>query len=94
MCYSGYAVGSQEHSVTALIAKEQGEGLVTGVDGLWLQRFISERWYGAANAEILQDTLKDIDSRITLGVGWGRSLLTAPAKPWRQPQLKCCARGH
>ncbi len=76
-----YAVGSQEHSVTALIAKEEGEGLVTK-DQLDIdygyRRFISERWYGAANAGYFQDTLKDIDSRITLGAGVGVQLIDSP----------------
>lgn len=62
------------HLVTALLAREEGEGLLTR-DQLDIdygyKRFLTERWYGAGNAEYFQDTLKDIDSRITLGVGAG-----------------------
>ena len=62
------------HLVTALLAREEGEGLVTR-DQLDIdygyKRFLTERWYGAGNAEYFQDTLKDIDSRITLGIGVG-----------------------
>ena len=35
------------------------------------KRFLNERWFGAGNAEYFQDTLKEIDSRITLGAGVG-----------------------
>ena len=69
-----YANELNAHTITALVAKEEGEGLVTK-DQLDIdygyKRFISERWYGAANAEYFQDTLKDIDSRITVGAGVG-----------------------
>lgn len=69
-----YANELNAHAITALIAKEEGEGLVTK-DQLDIdygyKRFISERWYGAANAEYFQDTLKDIDLRITVGAGVG-----------------------
>ncbi len=69
-----YANELNAHAITALVAKEEGEGLVTK-DQLDIdygyKRFISERWYGAANAEYFQDTLKDIDSRITVGAGVG-----------------------
>ncbi|MDP6186463.1 MAG: DUF481 domain-containing protein [Pseudomonadales bacterium] len=62
------------HLVTALLAREEGEGLLTR-DQLDIdygyKRFLTERWYGAGNAEYFQDTLKDIDSRITLGIGVG-----------------------
>ena len=62
------------HLVTALLAREEGEGLLTrdqlDVD-YGYKRFLTERWYGAGNAEYFQDTLKDIDSRITLGIGVG-----------------------
>ena len=62
------------HLVTALLAREEGEGLLTR-DQLDIdygyKRFLTERWYGAGNAEYFQDTLKEIDSRITLGIGVG-----------------------
>jgi len=62
------------HALTALIAREEGEGLVTK-DQLDIdygyKRFISERWYGTANVGYFQDTLKDIGSRITVGAGAG-----------------------
>jgi putative salt-induced outer membrane protein YdiY len=62
------------HLVTALLAREEGEGLLTrdqlDIDYAY-KRFLTERWYGAGNAEYFQDTLKDIDSRITLGIGVG-----------------------
>ena len=62
------------HLLTVLLAREEGEGLLTkdqlDVD-YGYRRFISQRWYGAANAEYFQDTLKDIDLRITLGAGMG-----------------------
>jgi hypothetical protein len=62
------------HLLTVLLAREEGEGLLTkdqlDVD-YGYRRFISLRWYGAANAEYFQDTLKDIDLRITLGAGMG-----------------------
>ena len=62
------------HLVTALLAREEGEGLLTR-DQLDIdygyKRFLSERWYGAGNAEYFQDRLKEVDSRITLGVGVG-----------------------
>ena len=62
------------HLVTALLAREEGEGLLTR-DQLDIdygyKRFLTERWYGAGNAEYFQDTLKEIDSRITLGAGVG-----------------------
>ena len=62
------------HLLTVLLAREEGEGLLTkdqlDVD-YGYRRFISERWYGAANAEYFQDKLKDIDLRITLGAGIG-----------------------
>ena len=62
------------HLVTALLAREEGEGLLTR-DQLDIdygyKRFLTERWYGAGNAEFFQDTLKEIDSRITLGAGVG-----------------------
>ena len=66
------------HLLTVLLAREEGEGLRTkdqlDVD-YGYRRFISERWYGAANAEYFQDTLKDIDLRITLGAGMGIQVL-------------------
>ena len=66
------------HLLTVLLAREEGEGLLTkdqlDVD-YGYRRFISERWYGAANAEYFQDTLKDIDLRITLGAGMGIQVL-------------------
>lgn len=69
-----YANELNAHAITALIAREEGEGLVTK-DQLDIdygyKRFISERWYGAANAAYFQDTLKDVDARITLGAGVG-----------------------
>ncbi|HCG70628.1 MAG TPA: hypothetical protein DE147_09215 [Gammaproteobacteria bacterium] len=69
-----YADELNEHLVTVLLAREEGEGLLTK-DQLDIdygyKRFISERWYGAANAEYFQDTLKDVDLRITLGAGVG-----------------------
>ena len=62
------------HLVTALLAREEGEGLLTR-DQLDIdygyKRFLNERWYGAGNAEYFQDTLKEVDSRITLGAGVG-----------------------
>lgn len=62
------------HLLTVLLAREEGEGLLTkdqlDVD-YGYRRFIFQRWYGAANAEYFQDTLKDIDLRITLGAGIG-----------------------
>ena len=62
------------HLLTVLLAREEGEGLLTkdqlDVDYAY-KRFVSERWYGAANAEYFQDTLKDVDSRISLGAGVG-----------------------
>ena len=62
------------HLVTALLAREEGEGLLTR-DQLDIdygyKRFLNERWYGAGNAEYFQDTLKEVDYRITLGAGVG-----------------------
>ena len=61
------------HLVTALLAQEEG-GIVdpgSARHRLWLQTFLNERWFGAGNAEYFQDTLKEIDSRITLGAGVG-----------------------
>ena len=62
------------HLVTALLAREEGEGLLTrdqlDIDYSY-KRFLTERWYGAGNAEYFQDTLKEIDSRITVGLGVG-----------------------
>ena len=62
------------HLVTALLAREEGEELLTR-DQLDIdygyKRFLNERWFGAGNAEYFQDTLKEIDSRITLGAGVG-----------------------
>ncbi|MEC8347390.1 MAG: DUF481 domain-containing protein, partial [Pseudomonadota bacterium] len=62
------------HLLTVLLSREEGEGLLTK-DQLdfdyGYRRYISERWYGAANAEYFQDILKEIDQRITLGAGMG-----------------------
>ena len=62
------------HVLTALLAREEGEGALTkdqlDVD-YGYKRFVSERWFGAAHAEYFQDTLKEIDSRITVGAGVG-----------------------
>lgn len=69
-----YKDDANAHLVTVLLAREEGEGLLTkdqlDVD-YGYRRFLSERWYGAANAEYFQDTLKDIDARITVGAGLG-----------------------
>ena len=66
------------HLLTVLLAREEGEGLLTkdqlDVD-YGYRRYISERWYGAANAEYFQDTLKEIDQRITLGAGMGIQII-------------------
>ena len=60
--------------VTVLRAREGGEGLRTrdqlDIDSGY-KRCLTERWYGAGNAEYFQDTLKEIDSRIRLGAGVG-----------------------
>jgi putative salt-induced outer membrane protein YdiY len=69
-----YANELNAHAITTLLAREEGEGLVTrdqlSVD-YGYKRFVSDRWFAAANAKYFQDPLKDIDSRITLGAGVG-----------------------
>lgn len=63
-----------QHSVSLLLSNEAAEAQATK-DQLDLdygyRRFISEKWYASGNAEYFQDRLKDIDERITLGVGMG-----------------------
>jgi putative salt-induced outer membrane protein YdiY len=63
-----------EHNLALLINTEDSEGLKTK-DQLdldyGLKLFISDQWYSALNAEYFSDPLKDVDLRITLGVGAG-----------------------
>lgn len=63
-----------QHSVSLLLSNEAAEAEATK-DQLDLdygyRRFISEKWYASGNAEYFQDRLKDIDARITAGIGMG-----------------------
>ncbi len=63
-----------QHSVSLLISNEKAEEETTkdefDLDYLY-KRFLTEKWYASGNAEYFEDTLKDVDSRITLGAGIG-----------------------
>jgi putative salt-induced outer membrane protein YdiY len=63
-----------EHSVSLHVSREAAEEETTkdelDLDYLF-KRFLSEKWYAAANAEYFEDPLKEVDSRITVGVGIG-----------------------
>lgn len=62
------------HSVSLLLSNEEAEDVTTKEQldlDYGYRRFMSERWYLAGNAEYFSDELKDIDERITLGLGSG-----------------------
>mgnify|MGYP001977054752 FL=1 len=62
------------HNMTAIIAREEGDETATKdlIDlDYGYKRFFSDRWFGSSNVEYFQDGLKEIDYRISMGVGMG-----------------------
>ena len=63
-----------EHSVALLLSQEEADGVSTKEQlefDYGYKRFFSEHWYFSANGEYFTDKRKDIDHRITAGVGAG-----------------------
>lgn len=62
------------HRASLLVSKEEADDVRTkdqlDVD-YGYRRFISERWFAAGNAEYFVDELKEIDYRVTAGLGMG-----------------------
>ncbi len=62
------------HKITLLVNTEDSEGLKTK-DQLdfdyGFKLFLSDQWFSAANAEYFSDPIKDVDQRISLGMGAG-----------------------
>lgn len=71
---SVYKRGKTEHTVNVAVFNEEADGITTkeqlDID-YGLKWFYADDWYAAGNGEYFQDDLKDIDRRITLGVGIG-----------------------
>ena len=62
------------HKITLLVNTEDSEGLKTK-DQLdfdyGFKLFLSDQWFSAANAEYFSDPIKDVDQRISVGIGAG-----------------------
>jgi putative salt-induced outer membrane protein YdiY len=71
---SDYKQDRTAHQIALLINTEDSEGLKTK-DQLYFdygfKLFMSDQWFSAVNAEYFSDPIKDVDQRITLGVGAG-----------------------
>ena len=72
---SSYLHGNNEHYLTATWGKEEADGVTTR-DQIEVaynyNRFLQNDWYLNGNLAWFKDELKDIDRRITVGVGIGR----------------------
>ena len=71
---SDYNRDRTAHQITLLVNTEDSEGFKTK-DQLDLdygfKLFLSDQWFSSANAEYFSDPIKDVDQRISLGVGAG-----------------------
>ena len=71
---SDYKRDRTAHQITLLVNTEDSEGLKTK-DQLDLdygfKLFLSDQWFSSANAEYFSDPIKDVDQRISLGMGAG-----------------------
>ena len=69
-----YKAEVSQHQASVRVSNEEADAQATK-DQLdfdyGYKRFMSERWYVAVNAEYFTDDLKDVESRITLGLGSG-----------------------
>jgi|GEM_PF-446191 len=72
---SMYTHGNNEHRVTAYWGDEEADGETTKnqleID-YGYRRYLRDNWYALGNIEYFKDTLKDVDSRWTVGVGVGK----------------------
>jgi putative salt-induced outer membrane protein YdiY len=62
------------HQITLLVNTEDSEGLKTKdqVDfDYGFKLFFADQWFSAAHAEYFSDPIKDVDQRITVGIGAG-----------------------
>ncbi len=71
---SDYKRDRTAHQITLLVNTEDSEGLKTK-DQLDLdygfKLFLSDQWFSSANAEYFSDPIKDVDQRISVGMGAG-----------------------
>jgi putative salt-induced outer membrane protein YdiY len=71
---SNYKQGNTAHQITLLVNTEDSEGLKTK-DQLdfdyGFKLFLSDQWFSAANVEYFSDPIKDVDQRISAGIGAG-----------------------
>lgn len=71
---SDYKRDRTAHQITLLVNTEDSEGLKTK-DQLDLdygfKLFLSDQWFSSANGEYFSDPIKDVDQRISVGMGAG-----------------------
>lgn len=72
---SQYSQGRNEHRVTAYWGDEEADGETTKnqmeID-YGYRRYLRDNWFAGANIEYFKDTLKDVDSRWTVGASLGK----------------------
>lgn len=70
-----YSYGQNEHRVTAFWGDEEAEGVTTKrqieIDYTY-RRYLQDNWFFGGNIEYFKDTLKDVDSRWTVGASVGK----------------------